>query len=434
MRTRLFRLVMLTLPLATMRDESTVHAQGPAVRFDTVSLRADLDHLHQRLLRMHPAPDMYAGREALERGFDSLHMAIKAPMDAHRFLAHISALHPLLGDGHTMFLPADDATPALHLPLDVVYANGRLHVLRNGTTDHRILPGAEILSVNGVPAQAVMDTLMRRQIRDGRNNTYPRWILNKWFRPYYRQSFGQPSRFELVLRAVEGELHVTVDALASDSIHANFDRSGRPDREAATFGSHFEPRDSIAVLTVPSFEKGNLSYRMIDAAFDSIRKWNARALVLDLRDDQGGEPGYAKRLLAHLLDRPFELVHDGPASGEVRPVRDPFRGPVVVLMNGGSFSATGMVLSCLQRHNRATFIGEESGGNRTVLAGSPKHVLLPNTRLNCYISTRVWQLCERPNDGHGVIPDIEVHPTIDDLVNGRDVPFEEALRHARQHR
>ena len=86
-----------------------------------------------------------------------------------------------------------------------------------------------------------------------------------------------------------------------------------------------------------------------------------------------------------------------------------------------------MVLSCLERHQRATFIGEEAGGNRTVISGSPKKFTLPNTRLDCYISTRTWQLADGTNDGHGVMPTIPISPTIDDLVQGRDPVMEAAL-------
>ena len=136
----------------------------------------------------------------------------------------------------------------------------------------------------------------------------------------------------------------------------------------------------------------------------------------------------AKLLLAHLLNAPFHLVWKGPASGRCRPVAHPYAGKLVVLMDGGSFSATGMVLSCLERHGRATFIGEEAGGNRTVLSGSPKHFRLPNTGLDCYISTRLWQLVDRPNEGHGVLPTIAVAPTIEDIVHRRDPVMEAALR------
>ncbi len=87
-----------------------------------------------------------------------------------------------------------------------------------------------------------------------------------------------------------------------------------------------------------------------------------------------------------------------------------------------------MVLSCLERHRQATFIGQEAGGKRTVLSGSREHVPPPSTGLDCCISTRLWQFADRPNDGHGVMPTTAVSPTIEDIVHGRDPVMESALR------
>ena len=407
------------------------HAQAPdpAPVFDTIALQADLTFLQRQLLSKHPAPFMYCQQEELVRHFDSLRTCLRGPMSDLRFLAHITSLYPLLCDGHTMFLPADEDGAKRYLPLDAVWLQDHLYIRSNGTVDERLAPGTEIFAINNVPVAEVMDTLLMRQIRDGYNTTYPLWILNHWFKEYFRFSFGEPERFDLLVSTTQGNAHVMIDALAPDSIRANIVRNTTraPTNEPA-FGLRYGQGDSIAILTIPSFEKGSVSNAMIDAAFSELRQRKADRLILDLRSDQGGEPKYAKHLLAHLLNERFELVHKGPTSGWTKPRPDPFTGTLLVLMDGGSFSVTGMVLSCLERHQRATFIGEEAGGNRTLLAGSPRHVRLPNTRINCYISTRLWQLADRPNDGHGVMPSVAVTPTIDDIIHERDPAMEAALR------
>lgn len=402
----------------------------PVPTFDTTALQADLSYLQQQLLNRHPAPFMYCQQEELVRHFDSLRTCLRKPMNGLRFLAHITSLYPLLGDGHTMFLPADDDGSTKHyLPLEPVWIQGHLYIRRNGSTEQRLAPGSEILAINGLGSAALMDTLLMRQIRDGDNTTYPLWILNHWFKEYYRFSFGEPERFDLLVSTEQGSTHVIVDALPADSIRANILRNATqaPPKEPV-FGLRYAQGDSIAILTIPSFERGSVSNAMIDAAFNELRQRKADRLILDLRGDQGGEPKLAKHLLAHLLNERFELVHKGPAAGWTKPRSDAFTGTLLVLMDGGSFSATGMVLSCLERHQRATFIGEEAGGNRTVLAGSPRHVRLPNTRISCYLSTRLWQLTDRPNDGHGVLPTIAALPTIDDIIHDRDPAMEAALR------
>lgn len=404
-------------------------AQPLAHSYPPQELQHDLAHLERALRAKYPDLWMYAPPERLQRCFDSLRTVVQRPMTELEFLSAIASLYPLLGDGHTLFLPSrKDADRAKrYLPMRLFWDEGRLRVIANGSNDDRLTPGAEIVAINGVQASAIMDTLLMRQIRDGWNSTYPTWILNNYFKEYYRFSFGEPDRFALELHGRTEQ--IIVSALPQDSIRANIARQSQESHPPTerSFGLRYES-DSIAVLTIPSFERGSFTKAELDRAFEELHAKRTRRLIIDLRGNQGGEPKLAKRLLAHLLNEPFTLVRKGPASGESKPRAPVFTSELVALMDGGSFSATGMVLSCLERHGRATFIGEEAGGNRTVLAGSPKRIVLPHTRLECYISTRLWHLADRPNDGHGVMPTVAVKRTIGDLLAGRDAALDAALK------
>lgn len=420
---------------------STAQGQGPdpALRYQAPALRSDLRYLHDRLSHLHPAPYMYCTAEQLEHAFDSLEACIQRPLSEMDFLSTIAAVYPVLGDGHTMFLPstltASRGMFAEKLPLDVAVIGERAFIRGNGTPDGRLKPGAEILGINGVTMGSILDTLMLRQIRDGHNTTYPRWILNNWFKEYYRFSFGEPSTFDILIATASGEESIRVNALPRDSIRANMERNGSMNATSAKgIVLRFESGDSVAVLTITTFESATLksdhgqqAKAEVEKAFSLMHERRTRHLILDLRGNQGGDPALGKLLLSYVLDAPFELVHEGPFSGQTRPRKDRFQGKLYVLMNGGCFSVTGMVLSCLERHHRAVFIGEEAGGNRTVLSGSPKTFQLPNTRIECSVSTRLWRLADRPNDGHGVMPSIAVHESIQDILAGRDAVMEAAL-------
>lgn len=410
-----------------------------AIAYAPTALQEDLDFLEKKLHRCHPDLDMYASHERIDRCFDSIRSYLTEPRTDLQLVSAAAALYPLLGDGHTMFLPgpltASRGGSAWYLPFEPVIVGGHLYIQRNGTMDDRLSAGAEVLAINSVPVAAIMDTLMWRQVRDGNNRTFPEWILDNWFKEYYRLSFGEPSSFAVDVAGADGPLRVTVPALPKDSIRANIRRNhpGAHDEEKPLLS--IAPGGHHAVMTIASFERPQdrsererIGKEGLRNAFARLRELGIERLILDLRGNQGGEPALAKLLLAHLLNAPFHLVWKGPASGRCRPAAHPYTGKLIVLMDGGSFSATGMVLSCLERHGRAIFIGEEAGGNRTVLSGSPKHFRLPNTGLDCYISTRFWQLVDRPNDGHGVMPTIAASPTIENVIHGRDPVMEAALK------
>lgn len=398
--------------------------------YDASALLGDFDHLVRKLRVMHPALWMYSTPQRFDACVDSLRQSLHRSGNELDLLNAAAALYPLLGDGHTLFLPSPTVAERtkVYLPLQPYWYNGRLFVLANGSNDDGLLPGYEIISINGVPAASIMDTLMRRQVRDGHNLTYPVWILNNWFKEYYRFSFGEPTSFDILIRGPGGEARITAAALPRDSIRANTERREPPHRKGVepTFGLGFAD-DSVGVLTIPSFERGSFTVRQLDQVFEDLDARRVQRLIIDVRGNQGGDPKLARRLLAHLLPERFNLVQTGPASGFTRPRPRTFDGEVVVLMDGGSFSVTGMVLACLERNGRAAFVGEEAGGNRTALSGSPKRIVLLNTGLQCYISTRLWLLADGGNNGHGVRPTVAVPPALDDLLDGRDVVMLAAL-------
>ena len=99
--------------------------------------------------------------------------------------------------------------------------------------------------------------------------------------------------------------------------------------------------------------------------------------------------------------------------GLMRPQPQAFKGQLYVLINGGSFSNSGIVSSALQHYNRAIFIGEESGGNKNIIAAYEKSIVLPNTRIKVDVPTRQFEIRERAkNTGHGTIPNTIIKPSI----------------------
>ena len=104
-----------------------------------------------------------------------------------------------------------------------------------------------------------------------------------------------------------------------------------------------------------------------------------------------------------------------------KPKNNVFNGKLFVLINGGSFSNSGIVASCLKRYKRATFIGEETGGNNKVLAGYIHEYALPNTGIQIQIPTKQFLLDEHlPLSGQGTLPDYGVQPDLPNILNNHD--------------
>ena len=118
-----------------------------------------------------------------------------------------------------------------------------------------------------------------------------------------------------------------------------------------------------------------------------------------------------------------------PNRGLQMPREPRFAGRVAILIDGGSFSATGETTSAFHYYKKAVFFGEECGsGYYGNTSGFMVTATLPNTRIQIRIPLVLYTMAVDgyPKD-RGIVPDFPVTPTIEDLLAGRDPVMERAL-------
>jgi len=166
--------------------------------------------------------------------------------------------------------------------------------------------------------------------------------------------------------------------------------------------------------------------RQLRAALIDLLANNPRGLILDLRDDPGG-------LVTAAIDVGSEFIAEGVIMSERgKNIEEDYeaRGdglateiPLVVLVNGGSASASEIVAGAIQDHERGILIGESTVGKGSVQV---QHQLSDGSGLRITIAhwfTPRGRLIE----GQGLIPDVEVYITDEDLTGGLDPQLELAL-------
>ncbi len=132
-------------------------------------------------------------------------------------------------------------------------------------------------------------------------------------------------------------------------------------------------------------------------------------LIMDLRDNPGGLLAQAVKICDLFLasgdivtikgrDEASKKVYKAEADDEDR------KYPIVVLINGGSASASEIVAGALQDHSRALILGTQSFGKGSVQTVRP----LKNGFGIKYTIARYYTPNERSIQGKGIIPDIEV--------------------------
>ena len=150
----------------------------------------------------------------------------------------------------------------------------------------------------------------------------------------------------------------------------------------------------------------------------------ARALVLDLRGNLGGDPYTVQYICSYLFDEPTHLntqfwrdAEDGDREEQswslshVPGRRLGREKPVAVLTSGRTFSGAEELTYNLQQSGRAVVVGEQTGGG-----AHPRHgwTLDPHLELTVPIGRAVNPVSGTNWEGTGITPDIAV-PAADAL-------------------
>lgn len=125
--------------------------------------------------------------------------------------------------------------------------------------------------------------------------------------------------------------------------------------------------DNIGYLRLTQF--GDNVYPDMAKAMDELLKKGIKALVLDLRSNPGGELGQSIKIASMFLEK-GKIVSTKPKKGEEKVYNreGKYYGdfPLVVLINGGSASASEIVSGALKDYKRAILVGEKTFGKGSV--------------------------------------------------------------------
>ncbi|MEK7494223.1 MAG: S41 family peptidase, partial [Patescibacteria group bacterium] len=200
-------------------------------------------------------------------------------------------------------------------------------------------------------------------------------------------------------------------------------------------------REIIKVPTVKWSKKTNdIAYIKIHNFFGSVESDFAQALkeiqadgtrklVIDLRDNPGGLLDASINIAAQFIPKGKVIVSaDFGVGKDKSEFISPGGGPaenmaVVVLINGGSASASEILAGALKDSKGATLIGEKSFGKGTI-----QEVIRLSGGTTMKITTAQWL---RPSgkafEEHGIDPDVAIILTDEDRQAGRDPQLDKAL-------
>ena len=292
-------------------------------RYSADELKSDFRYLTATVEHIHPDvaavtdKSQYAALKALTLA------SLDHPMTRTEFFRAIApALGRAYADGHTELLTPDEewsgykAHGGMAPPFTVRIEDGRILVDRS-LGEPALAPGAELVSLNGVPEASLRDWLVNSESmetergppRAARKKRPPACAVRVW-------SLGLRAPYAIVTRAPGAG----ADAAATSS--------GIPveiwtQRQSLSgdAGVSVSIDNGVAHLVVKDFEQPWDKYQSrLKAAFQKIHDAKVHAVVLDLRQNTGGDTRQSDALQAYLSDRVLPAIKevDVKATPEVK--------------------------------------------------------------------------------------------------------------------
>jgi carboxyl-terminal processing protease len=183
--------------------------------------------------------------------------------------------------------------------------------------------------------------------------------------------------------------------------------------------------DGIGVVEVSMF--GDDTIASFGEAADTLEAANVKGIIVDMRNNPGGYLEAAIALAGYWTGSNTVMQE------EIRGERTEFAGdgdgrfadvPTVVLVNGGSASASEIFAGALQDYGYATVIGEQTFGKGSV----QEYQELPDGGAVKITVARWLTPKGRSIDKEGIAPDQEVTRTLDDYHANLDPQLDAAIR------
>ena len=340
-----------------------------------------------------------------------------------------------LRDGHTSVRSKwGTGLPTARPPLRIRSVGGKAIITEIAKTEEikasAIKPGDEITHVDERPVREILEKKIYPYIfastPQGRDLiAYPRILQGP-----------KESSVSLSIKTPPGEVRKVSLTRKANGL-ALLPRRTRP--------SNFEYRDledGLVYVALNTFSNEKI-VQEFNEKFQEIRR--AKGLIIDVRKNGGGCSSKGDAIIKCLIEkairhtlwktpqhiaafqawgRPEKWFEGEPEKIEPRQ-GEKYLGPIVILIGTETFSAAEDFVVPLHAAGRATIVGQKSGGS----TGQP----LQFSFLDGKIQGRVCTKRDTYPDGRefvgvGIIPDVEVNPTVEDIVNDRDVVLDKGIQ------
>ena len=412
--------------------------------YQAALLRQDITQLEDALMELHSGVDRHVPLKEIREGFEEARTKLDHDVTSFEFYRLIAPLVASIQCGHTRIIPSDELrahfdSAIVFFPLRVKANDNRLFAKLK---DESII---EIKNINNQSTEDILKKIYSSLPVDGQANNAKQDYVSAQFSNYYFMFVDhKPKQFDL--RAVrtgtsQDPENITLQAVGASSLI--MDEEEMP--------IEFSMKNGVGYLKVNTFSSYSYRQRVIvyedflKKTFLQLKSESVSNLVIDIRDNGGGDDQYGALLFSFVAQEPFGYFkkvykREGNKTIDVghpcvqlqHPQPNAFSGKVCLLINGRTFSTAADVASMFRSNERATIIGSETGGGyEGNTSGASERLELNNSHVKIQIPRWYYEnvVTPAPQQHRGTIPDYIVKKEPADLFDkSKDPELDLALK------
>ncbi len=434
----LFRLKILLPILLFATSLECTFAQSTNIKMlSKEEACADIDSLLYTLSEVHPNMFSVCAQGELIALFAKEFSSMPDSVSSTELYKRLAPVIAKIGDGHTsLYFPYNQyfTSETLRMPLYMkASVEHKLYV--ESCLDDKIPYGSEVVGINGINSGKMVEDMLAYAC--GEKEFYRIERVNNELIALFELLF-KADNYDVTYIPVDGKKKQTVTLPA-----VNYDvlKSRMPRRHQSNsyvpYTFTIDKVKSVAVMDFRSFENPDQMTHFADSMFTVLKENNIKKLIIDVRENGGGNSQVGDILLGYISSCPYAqmgktIIRVTPTTRNLagsnemplgwyyyyvteEELEEPltkeqghYDGKVYLLTSHHTFSSASSFAWAFKYFRMGTVIGEETGG-MNVSYGDVLPYLLPNSRLQCGISfKRFWLYGADETNIHGTQPDISV--------------------------
>ncbi len=407
-------------------------------------LQNDLSIITRHIEKDVPDPFYACPKSAYDSVKKKVYAELKDSMTSIQFYRTVYPLIQILNNSSFTIKPNEKILnlfkkdSLLFFPFKVLIQGNRLFVLSNLSSDKTIQKGNEIIAINGLSIKTIINKLRSCNFKSrGQEGFFERRYESSFYKWLYL-IWGYNGRFSI---KVLNHKETTVEGVPEKMVYVS---SYPKDRKFYSFKIlHKYPYKigyiKVASLVLDKYPRKDSLDDFLQKTFKKIENDSIKKLVIDIRNNPGGNSNLGRSILNYITAKPLELIigkkffKNGKLITKMinvnksENIKNRFLGKTILLINEMTYGAAQMMAAAFQYHHLGKIVGSAGVGTLYEI-GSQQKIVLPNSDCTFYYPTKGFLLPGyEKNKKVSFVSDYQVYPTLQDRLYKKDTVLNFAL-------